>query len=64
MGVFFSDPKDKEAYYKAQAMKAKKQAAQAARAGNDGEAARLKDVSQRATEAAISNEQLIDEAEK
>jgi hypothetical protein len=55
MGVILSGPRSKQAYLKDQSQKARKQALQARRMGDDDEAERLENVAQRADEAALNS---------
>lgn len=62
MGTILSGPRSKVAYLKDQAYKARRQALEAKRAGNDAEEERLKDVAARADQAVLDTKQQAEEA--
>ena len=64
MTAWFSNPRNKEAFYKAQAQKAERQSIELARAGNKSESDRYKDVALKAREAAQAQRELIDDSTK
>jgi hypothetical protein len=64
MGVILSGPRSKEAYLRAQAEKARREARQAREADDPSEAARLEDVAKRAEEAADSTRQQLEDSVK